>query len=208
MTKSMEFIFQPEVQAMFNSFSELFDIRIAFFSAAGDELCVGRGRPICQYCRLLRDKLSYESKCLRLDSAKRAEAANVGRLISYRCHAGLTEAITPILSNGSLIGFVMIGQFRSVEKISQSLERQWRAKYEGSELQEAFLKVPCIPPEKIESILNLFEVLVGFITSQNLIRVKNHNIFTKSRMVFQMVNQLKLNAFLNCLIVTVFDTLT
>jgi len=173
MEKFVEFIFQPEVRAIFSSFSELFDIRIAFFSAAGDELCVGRGRPICQYCRLLRDKLSYESKCCRLDSVKRAEAANAGRLISYQCHAGLTEAIKPILSNDSLIGFVMIGQFRSVEKLSQSLVRQWSVKYEGSELKEAFLNVPYIPQRKIESVLNLFEVLVGFITSQNLIRIKN-----------------------------------
>ena len=116
MNYSIKFIFKKEANRIFNVFTNLFDIRIAFFSSSGKELSVGKNKPICSFCSLLRERLDLEIKCLDLDRKKRLEAAQQKKLIVYQCHGGMPEAIRPIYIEDELIGFVMIGQFRTSGK--------------------------------------------------------------------------------------------
>jgi len=175
MDRAIEFIFRGEVQRLFDHFTELFGIRIAFFSPAGVELSVGRGREACGYCRMLREKLDLESTCRRLDRDRRAEAAARGGMVAYRCHGGMTEAVVPVIAGGDCIGYVMIGQFRVSERMPPALRARYRRLYGDDSLEEAFRGAPRFSPEKADSILALFDVLVRFIVSERMISVASRN---------------------------------
>jgi AraC-like DNA-binding protein len=85
----------------------------------------------------------------------------------------MTEAITPIFIEDNLIGFVMIGQFRtSAKKIPAVIQKAWKKKNATDELEKAFLETPYYDPEHFNNILTLFSVLVDFIVSKRLIEVK------------------------------------
>ena len=71
MEKSFKFIFQGDMQHIFKYFTDVLDVRIAFFSPQGQEIVVGDNRPICGYCRLLREHFGFEEKCLELDQKMR-----------------------------------------------------------------------------------------------------------------------------------------
>ncbi len=166
----MKYIFRKEVQDILDIFTDLFDIRIAFFSIEGKELKVGKRKGLCQYCSLLRQRLDYESICLNLDEKMRSKALIDKKMIRYQCHGGMTEAIIPIHIEDNLIGYLMIGQFRiSREPLGTSIRKQWAEKIGTDELEAAFLKTPYFPEMYALNILKLFKVLVDHILYRHMV---------------------------------------
>ena len=109
-------LLHDDIQAWFNHFSAFSGVRIALFDPDGRELRSGEARrEQCTYCSFLRERLGQEPVCRALDRRQFARARRSGRLVSYRCHGGLNEAILPVHDEGVLTGFVMIGQFRTCD---------------------------------------------------------------------------------------------
>ncbi len=179
MKYTLKYIFRNEVREIFKYFTSLFGIRIAFFSVDGEELQVGLDKPICIYCQMLRNQLKCDRVCLDWDQNKRNQAEQKRELISYQCHGGMLEAIMPIYYSDNLVGFIMIGQFRSPEqKIPTKYLKQWQKKFGTQDLAEAYKETPCLRQEHIDDILGLFSSLVKYITSHRMIAPKElDNIF-------------------------------
>jgi len=175
MEHAIQFVFRGEVQSIFDHFTALFGIRIAFFSPGGRELRVGLGSPVCRYCRLLREELGLLDVCRKLDRRRRAEAAARGETVAYRCHGGMTEAVVPVLATGETIGFVMIGQFRTSDRPPAAMLRRWRRRRRDRQLSDAFLEAAYHPPERARRILALLGLLVRFIASERMISVSNRS---------------------------------
>lgn len=173
-TGELEFVFHPQVQAIFDHFCALQGIRIAFYSPAGVELRVGQARPNCGYCHLLRRSLGYENMCLALDHEKRSQADRVDRgLIVYQCHGGMTEAIMPVRVSGRLLGFVMIGQFRTRTTVPAAVRRKAKARRLAGRLTRAFTRTPRFATVHVHHLLGLFELLVQSIVEHHMIELKD-----------------------------------
>lgn len=172
----LKYIFQAEAQEILDLFTDIFRIRIAFFTAEGRELKVGKNKSLCRYCQLLRDHLNYESVCLTLDDRMRQVAAKSGKSVSYTCHGGMTESITPVIMDEVVIGFLMIGQFKSSSTpLPASINRQWLKQFGNHELQAAFEATPCYPDREAEHIVKLFNVLVDLILYRHMIEFYGNN---------------------------------
>ncbi len=171
----LKYIFKKDIERIFSSFTDLFDIRIAFLSPTGSEINVGKNKPICQYCSLLRKEPDFDELCVNLDKAKRIDAADSGKMLVYRCHGGMTEAIKAIKLNDELLGFVMIGQFRTdIDQLPHNVKETWADKFQPGQLKEAFLKRPLFTKQYSDSILELFTQLINLIISQHMIEVKGN----------------------------------
>lgn len=173
---AMQLIFHRDVQRLLDDFCALLDIRIAFFSTEGAEVLAGRRRPICRFCKLLRGELNRDAACRRQDRARLAEAERKGRLVSYRCHAGLNEAVLPVEANGRLLGFVMIGQFRTADRMPARLKKAWRDLHGDARLTRAFQEVPFLPRRKLKHVLGLFKALVGLIVAERLVATRGDRV--------------------------------
>jgi AraC-like DNA-binding protein len=173
---AMQLMFHRDVQRLLDDFCALLDIRIAFFSTEGSEILAGRRRAICRFCRLLRRELGREAACRRQDRIQLAQAARRLRLISYRCHAGLNEALMPVVANGRLLGFVMIGQFRTTGRLSARLKNEWRRARGNAQLAKAFQQVPFLPRRKLRHVLGLFKALVGLIIAERLVATRGDRV--------------------------------
>lgn len=171
MSHDIKFMFRRDISRIFDSFTDLLDIRIAFFSTDGREIPVGKNRAICTYCHLLRSRLGYERVCLALDEKRREQAKTKRHLISYTCHGGMVEAVVPVLEDGVLIGFIMIGQFRQKKDLPKAIASKWQREVGSEELKTAFWKTPQFEPEKIRDILLLFYSLVQLIVSQHMVQI-------------------------------------
>lgn len=172
MEKAIQLIFGGEVQEILDLFTGIFGIRIAYYGPGGAELRAGLAQGGCRYCRLLRERCRLDAECRRLDRARRAEAARLGRLVAYRCHAGMTEAIVPVILDGRPAGFVMIGQFRTSGRVPGAVLRRWRsAGGAAAELSAAFLEAPGYDEQRAGQIVQLFELLVRFIVSRRMVTV-------------------------------------
>ena len=176
MKHTLQYIFQDKAQEILDVFTDLFNIRIAFFSASGKELKVGNSKPLCDYCHILRGKMDYEPVCLALDQKMRKIASETKKTTLYDCHAGMTEAITPIYMEDELIGYLMIGQFRTTnEPIKTKILKKCNQNTTTNELTNAYNKAVYHSKTQTERILKLFEILVDYILQMHMIELYGDN---------------------------------
>ncbi|MHB9038873.1 MAG: PocR ligand-binding domain-containing protein [Armatimonadota bacterium] len=172
MKRPLETILKQDVQGILDHFCACFDIRTLFYSPSGEMLKVGLNHSDSDYCTLIRSCLYGPQVCLELDARKRNTSATQRELICYECHAGLMEAVKPIYFEKHLLGFVMIGQFRSDESLPERIAADGRKSGNFEELEVAYLRLPYVPKERIDDILALFSALVDYMVLQRMVLLK------------------------------------
>ena len=101
---ALELFLSDEVQRLLDDFAALLDVRVTFFSLSGEFLRRGKAMRNCEYCRLVQDGLGRRERCVSMDCDKQREAVEMGRIIDYRCHAGLHECLAPVMVRGVAAG--------------------------------------------------------------------------------------------------------
>jgi AraC-like DNA-binding protein/ligand-binding sensor protein len=160
MFRNMEYVFSDEMLKLLDHFTSLTEVRIAFFSLDGKELCIGKNRSICGYCAMRRRSKAFHSACLADDELGRRTSLDRGGVHFYRCHAGLCEAVMPVRVGNVPIGYAMIGQFRLAGT---------RADAQSGTHRQALAKLPEFTPEKVDDLLSMFEVLIHHIANHALV---------------------------------------
>jgi len=178
MLESMHYTISQKVSEIFDLYTELHNIRISLFSPDGTLLYPDAvGRPDCTHCKMLREKLGLDSKCRELDRKMMQTAFAEEKMISYTCHAGMREATAPILIDGELVGYVMLGQFRSETAPDHSpYAKQWLESQGNEELQRAYERTVLFPEHKIGSLLGMFSHLLELIIRGQLIQHKDYDL--------------------------------
>lgn len=172
MNRTLRTIVQEDVQRIFDHFCYSFNIRILLYTPDGEILRVGLNRPDSDFCLMVR-RLYGESRCLTMDDAMRRQSAEEHRLLFYTCHAGLNESIEPIYVRDVLIGYAMIGQFRSGGTIAEHVLRDWEQEFgPTAELRAAFESLPAYDEVTRDHIIGLFRVLVEYVVSKEMIGVE------------------------------------
>lgn len=143
------------LEKLLADFYILTGMKICVFDAAGNELCYYPKR-YCHFCDYIRKDPSLCALCERDDRQARAACAATGREMIYTCHAGLTECIAPILTNGALTGYIMIGQIRAAGAAVAT------AGPIPAEIAERYAHLPVIPMEKIRSALHIVRVCAEY----------------------------------------------
>lgn len=161
-----------QLKRILDNFSSIFGIRIAYFLPDGSEYRIGSDKTISRYCLLLREVLGYESTCLALDAAKRNAAKESGKVQSYICHGGCNEAIKPIFSGGSLLGYIMIGQAVTRSGIPDTIGETAAKHGLAEQLKECYRELPSYGKKKMNDILELFSELTDLVVLKNLIHRK------------------------------------
>ncbi|MEK6794423.1 MAG: PocR ligand-binding domain-containing protein [Spirochaetota bacterium] len=159
MTGAFETILKSGAADLFDNFTALFDVRIAFFDVNGREIRAGLNKGSASFCSLLRTRFDFSDRCRACDIEMRAAAAESGQTVHYHCPAGLVEAITPVILHGRLCGFVMIGQVRDRTRFPSDLFRG-RTTAEKKTLSRRFAELPYIAPERMKSFLAVYGSLI------------------------------------------------
>lgn len=97
-----------QLQSLLQDFYRITNIRITVFDAQLNEL-VSYPENCAPFCRLIRSSAQGRAACARCDREACAIAAKERRTHIYRCHAGLTEAVTPLYIGEVLAGYLLFG---------------------------------------------------------------------------------------------------
>ncbi len=178
MLESMHHVISQKVSEIFDLYTELHDIRISLFSPDGALIYPDAvGRPNCRYCTMLRDTLNLDSRCRALDRQMMEASLDCGDMVTYTCHAGMREAAAPVFVENELVGYVMLGQFRSERASAGSpYAEQWEMEKGSSDLQQAYEQTAIFPERKIETMLSMFRHLLEFIIESQLIQHKDYDL--------------------------------
>lgn len=181
MKQDIWIIFKDDVQKIFDHISSTFDLKILFYSAEGEIIKVGLNRPNALYCRLIQDNLFGIDACLDIDRKGREEAKTLRKTVNHFCHAGVKDVITPIFSDGILLGYIGYGQFRQNRDVPPPVMAEWtRRGRTPAELKAAYRKLPHYSKEKEFHFSELFMFLFNYIVSQQMITAKGDLIILKA----------------------------
>lgn len=97
-----------QLHSLLADFHRITRIRITVFDDELNEL-VSYPEQCAPFCQLIRSTEPGRAACARCDREACAVAARENRTHIYRCHAGLTEAVTPLYVGKVLVGYLLFG---------------------------------------------------------------------------------------------------
>lgn len=171
MQRSSLLIFSKEIYRIFHLYYSLHGVRITLFSSEGEKVYPRDDQPNCEYCRQVREELGYDRRCRDLDLSMIESCMKENRMITYCCHGGMQEAALPVIVDGRPQGCVILGQFRREgEPLISPYEKQWRERFGDSRLKDAFEKAPVYTSEKIPVLLEMYQIILRYISREKMIR--------------------------------------
>lgn len=148
-----------ELLRIMKDFYNLTGIKICIYDTEGNEVCYYPER-LSEFCEHIRRDERTDAMCLDCDRRALDECKRTMRPKIYTCHAGLTEAVTPITVQGIIRGFIVIGQIRENEYSPFIAANAGNA--DGKELLKYYNGLQIIPRDKIESALHILEACASF----------------------------------------------
>jgi AraC-like DNA-binding protein len=159
---TLEVLLSREVCRLLDTFAAAMNIQVVFFSRQGKILKRGKSFGNTPYCTLIQEKFFGVEKCILLDQEMQQKCLESGKVLSYRCHGNLNEIIAPVKISGDVAGFVVFGQFRTVE-LPPPCARSCK------EALEAFNALPFFDTEALTGLEDMIRVLIDYIISKELI---------------------------------------
>lgn len=159
---SLDVLLSKEVCRLLDSFAAIIKTQVIFYSAGGEILKRGRDCSVSNFCSLVQKKYFSLETCQQLDHEMQERTRSTGRLLSYQCHAGLTEIIAPIKVLGEIAGFVGLGQFRTTDDIPDFIAGD-------PEMEQFYLELPCFTAQEVECLKDMLNTLIEYIVNKELI---------------------------------------
>lgn len=179
MNYAFEVIMRSEVKLLLDQFASVMKLHTVFYASDGHMLQIGRNENVCSYCQIIQRICGVE-KCRMLDRLKQEDCRKTKQLISYRCHAGLGEIMTPVTFSGEVVGFISFGQFRMSDELP-ALPENANGEERGA-LKKAFFQLPFFSPEETASLAGLCAILLDYIVTKELVRVEGDDLWEQIKL--------------------------
>jgi ligand-binding sensor protein len=175
--RAIDVFLEERVRKLITSFSCCFNVCISIFSVDLQKNLTLGFYPLCNYCKLVREKLRYIHRCIGMDREMCLRSTNSPAPLIYPCHAGLVDVAFPIKLNDEVAGYAMIGQFRTQNTIPPAILGGWEKNgFDPALLQNAFAGQPLFDDAALENMINLFSMLCDYIVSKGYIRTRQLDI--------------------------------
>ncbi len=173
-----------ELNSVLKDFYTALKIRNSIFDDEYNEIASYPSR-LPSYCSRIRKTAEGAKGCTACDIAACVRAKELGRAHIYTCHAGLLEAITPIIIDGETVGYALLSHIADSEKIEETIENAHRAneKYGLSREETAELiselKYTTVPLDTatVNAVAHILEALVSYVCTKQLVK-KSYNVMT------------------------------
>ncbi len=173
-----------KINKILKDFYALTNIRIAFCRYDYREI-ITEPKNLCEFCNALRVDPLSEAKCHRCDE-EAFETARLSRSLNvYECHAGLIEAICPIIYDDKILGYLMMGQTLTHEP-DEKLWNKMKNTHgyldydvDENELKNAFLKLNYMSKEEIDSAANIMTICAKYVYISDYIKIYDTPIIQK-----------------------------
>ena len=173
----LNLFFDEEVQQLIDSFAQCFNVKITIFSARMEEMVVGLQNPGSAFCQTIQKKLRFRYRCCRQDKQMCECCEKQDTTIVYSCHAGLSEIIMPIKIERKLIGYAILGQFRTGQNLSEDIIQAWEeGGYEYGELQALYNSQPIFDKLSLDNMLRLFTMMISYIVASEHVKLRKPGI--------------------------------
>ena len=197
----MEIVFDTSrLMLLIKDFYSISHIRTGVYDIEQNEIVAWPNRQ-SGFCTMIRSTGEGLSRCRECDRNAFIRALSIRyEAHAYRCHAGLTEATTAIIDNGTAIGYLMIGQIRS-ENSAEQWDRTAAALFDlnldNAKLKEEYFKLPYIGYEKILSYARVLRACALSVWLEKFVSIQSESLY--KRLEYLIDNSLNRNLTLEYL---------
>ncbi|MBE5867744.1 MAG: helix-turn-helix domain-containing protein [Lachnospiraceae bacterium] len=164
---------------LLKDFYNLTQIRITVFDETFHELAAYPPH-LSPFCRIIRANKHGESECKNCDTRSCELAAKLRSPYTYRCHAGLTESITPLYLGNIVIGYLFLGQVFTYP----SHEEGWKKiqelcshfQIDMNALQDACYKSPLITDDYINSASHILQAVATYLCLEQMFSLRKKEL--------------------------------
>ena len=171
-----------KLKDLLRSFYRLTKIRIVVYNDVFEKIAEVPDYD-CSFCRLIRSDKNAEKNCLASDEYALKMCQKKDALYSYKCHAGLTETVTPIRHGNIIIGYLMFGQVlqTSAPRLywNEILERCSNYRIDIYQLYQAYNKKRPMESEQVQAAAQIIEACAGYLWLQRCIYLKEDSLPNK-----------------------------
>ncbi len=144
-------------------FYTLTKIRIVLFDSDFQEV-LSYPKSQSGFCGVLRQNPKEAAKCQVSDKGGCQQCACTKNLAIYRCHAGLTEAVMPILERDNVLGYVMFGQILPGEDHLRVGSRLYGLYPQHI---DEISKIPVKTEEELNAAATVLQMLTSYVISNH-----------------------------------------
>lgn len=168
-----------KLRSFLQDFYHLSRIRITVFDDTFRELVSYPGqRPA--FCQIIRSTEAGEQKCRECDGDACRIAARRRSLYTYRCHAGLTESIAPILVGNIVIGYLFFGHIFSYpgfeEGWAEISKRCGQYDCDIVSLKNACMHLPLVPEAYISSSSHIMQAVASYLCVERMVSLRQQEL--------------------------------
>jgi len=168
-----------KLQSLLSDFYTLTHIRITVFDEQFREL-TSCPRELPAFCQLIRRSQEGLARCRQCDREACNISLNRRSTYLYQCHAGLTEAISPIFLGNIVTGYLFFGHVFSYP----DRQRGWEAIAERcrtcpvdqKELKDCCENLPVMPESYILSASNLLHAVASYLCMERMILLRQNDL--------------------------------
>lgn len=117
------------------------------------------------YCHKVQENEIGRLKCHHSDIDMYKKCAEEKQAVSYICHAGVIDTAIPILKDGILAGFIMLGRIRLKSSIDTNKYLYWTDN--PDKIAKHYKKLTYLTQTQLEAIINL----ISHILFENAIEI-------------------------------------
>lgn len=165
---TLELFLNDDVQNLLDNFAGMLDLRVTFYSRFGISIRRGNSMPNTAFCNFIQNELGLLEHCQNIDNIMQQRVTESRSPISYTCHAGLHEIVAPVMIEGRLAGYLMVGQFRTSDTIPACALKHCKSQAQRTKLLKSFELLPRLSDQRVEYLIGTLQMLIDYIAAREL----------------------------------------
>ncbi len=168
-----------KLHEILTTFYDMNGIRVVIFDANYNEIMEYPPEK-CDFCRRVRQNGELNALCQQNDVAAFEHCREIGDTYIYECHAGLVEAATPLYYDGSIIGYMMLGQITDIKskgKLGETV-REFNRRY-GMTCDPSGIKFRS--RRQIEAAARILKICAEYIMLMELIEPEGERVVATAK---------------------------
>lgn len=160
---------------LIKSFYRLTKIKIAIFDDTFNEIFT-YPEEYSPFCEMINRRPEIHKKCTQNVKELCERCHRENRLLTFTCHAGLTEAVAPLYENNIAIGYIMFGQITDIKSKTEFAEKvRYSCRNYGLDPDELNEKIKTVSHKnkgQIEAVSEIINALTSYIYLMRIVSMK------------------------------------
>lgn len=113
------------------------------------------------FCKTIQQTKNGYTLCEKSDLEMLTRCRDTKKAVTHICHAGITDTVMPLIKNGILVGYIVIGRNRANASFETVWEKVSWINLDKEIIKSQYLKIASYNMSQIRSLINLIcEILI------------------------------------------------